>query len=78
MTIEFMDDFVSYYVNGAHPIAYADRPEVKQIWDDLLATGIIVRVIEPSDWADTSAVSTPRMVISKFLWAKQVNTSQSL
>jgi hypothetical protein len=51
MTIELTDDFVPYYVNGAHPIAYADRPEVKQILDDLLAAGIIARVIEPSEWA---------------------------
>ena len=51
MTIELTDDFVPYYVNGARPIAYADRPEVKQILDDLLAARIIARVVEPSDWA---------------------------
>jgi hypothetical protein len=54
MTIELTDDFVPYYVNGARPIAYADRPEVKQILYDLLAAGIIAQV-EPSDWAVPSS-----------------------
>lgn len=51
MTIELTDDFVPYYVNDARLIAYADRPEVKRMLDEMEAAGTIVSVIESSDWA---------------------------
>jgi hypothetical protein len=33
MVIELKDDAEPYYVNGARPIPFADRPEVKKLLD---------------------------------------------
>jgi hypothetical protein len=51
MVISLKDDAVPYYVNGARPIAFADRPNVKQQLDELQVKGIIEPVTEPSEWA---------------------------
>lgn len=61
MTIELTDDFVPYYVNDARLIAYADRPEVKRMLDEMEAAGTIVSVIESSDWAAPSSSCGSRM-----------------
>jgi hypothetical protein len=34
MVIELKDDAEPYYVNGARPIPFADRPEVKKLLDE--------------------------------------------
>jgi hypothetical protein len=49
MIISLKDDTVACYVNGARPIAFADRPEVKQQLDELKDTGIIEPVTVPSE-----------------------------
>jgi transposase InsO family protein len=51
MVISLKADAVPYYVNGARPIAFADRPKVKQQLDELQDKGIIEPVTEPSEWA---------------------------
>ncbi|KZS03640.1 Uncharacterized protein APZ42_033587, partial [Daphnia magna] len=50
MVISLKDDAVPYYVNGVRPIAFADRPKVKQQLDELQDKGIIELVTEPSEW----------------------------
>jgi hypothetical protein len=51
MVITLTDDAVPYYVNGARPIPFADRPQVKKKLDELVDKKIIIPVTEPSDWA---------------------------
>jgi hypothetical protein len=51
MTIELKDDAEPYHVNGARPIPFADRPEVKRLLDEYVAKGIITPVTEASEWA---------------------------
>jgi hypothetical protein len=51
MVIELKDGAEPFYVNGARPILFADRPEVKRLLDEFEAKGIIVPVTEASDWA---------------------------
>jgi hypothetical protein len=51
MIIQLQEDAVPYYVNGARPIPFADRPEVKQLLDDYVEQGLIVPVEEATDWA---------------------------
>ncbi|EFX69814.1 hypothetical protein DAPPUDRAFT_113301 [Daphnia pulex] len=42
MVIQLQEDAIPYYVNGARPIPFADRPEVKQLLDDYVEQGLIV------------------------------------
>jgi hypothetical protein len=51
MVITLKDDALPYYVNGARPIPFADRPQVKKKLDELVDKKIIIPVNEPSDWA---------------------------
>jgi hypothetical protein len=51
MVIELKDDAEPYYVNGARPIPFADRPEVKKLLDGYVEKGIIIPMTEASDWA---------------------------
>ena len=51
MIIQLQDDAVPYYVNGARPIPFADRPEVKQLLDDYVKQGLIAPVEEATEWA---------------------------
>ena len=51
MVIQLRDDAVPYYVNGARPIAFGDRPEVKGLLDALVAKKVIEPVSEASEWA---------------------------
>lgn len=51
MTIQLQDDAVPYYVNGARPIPFADRLEVKKLLDDYVEQGLIAPVEEATDWA---------------------------
>jgi hypothetical protein len=51
MVIELKDDAEPYYVNGARPIPFADRPEVKKLLDGYGEKGIIIPMTEASDWA---------------------------
>lgn len=51
MVIELKEDAVPYAVNGARPIPYAQRDEVKRMLDEMETNGVIVKVTEPSDWA---------------------------
>ena len=39
------------YVNGARPIPFADRPQVKKKLDELVDKKITIPVTDPSDWA---------------------------
>ena len=57
MVIQLRDDAVPYYVNGARPIAFGDRPEVKGLLDALVAK----KVIEPI--SDASELAAPLVVI---------------
>ncbi len=49
MVNQLRDDAVPFYVNGARPIAFRDRAEVKCKLDDLVKKKVIVPVSEPSD-----------------------------
>jgi hypothetical protein len=51
MVIQLRDDAVPFYVNGARPIAFGDRADVKRVLDDLVAKKVIVPVSEASEWA---------------------------
>jgi hypothetical protein len=51
MIIQLQDDAVPYYVNGARPIPFADRPEVKQLLDDYVKQGLIAPGEEATEWA---------------------------
>ena len=51
MEIQIRDDAVPFYVNGARPIAFGDRVEVKNKLDELVKKKVIVPVSEPSEWA---------------------------
>ncbi|KZS02059.1 Uncharacterized protein APZ42_001050, partial [Daphnia magna] len=51
MTIELKDDAEPYHVNGARPIPFADRPEVKRLLDEYVGKGIMIPVTEASEWA---------------------------
>ena len=51
MMIHLRDDAIPYYVNGARPIPFAHRPEVRRLLDDLVRQGVIVPVSEPTEWA---------------------------
>jgi hypothetical protein len=51
MIIELKDDAEPFYVNGARPIPFADRPEVKRLLDEYVAKCILIPVTEASDWA---------------------------
>ena len=51
MIIQLRDDAVPYYVNGARPIPFSDRPAVKSKLDNLVSQGVIVPVTEASEWA---------------------------
>lgn len=51
MVIELKDDAEPYYVNGARPIPFTDRAEVKQLLDGLVEKGIIIPMTEASKWA---------------------------
>jgi hypothetical protein len=51
MVIQLRDDAVPFYINGARPIAFRDRAEVKCKLDDLVKKKVIVPVSEPSEWA---------------------------
>ena len=51
MVIQLRDDAVPYYVNGARPIAFGDRPEVKSLLDTLVAKKVIEPVSDASEWA---------------------------
>lgn len=51
MVIQLRDDAVLFYVNGARPIAFGDRTELKCKLDDLVKKKVIVPVSEPSEWA---------------------------
>lgn len=51
MVIQLRDDAVPYYVNGARPIAFGDRAEVRNLLDDLVAKNAIMPVSEASEWA---------------------------
>lgn len=59
MSIELKMGAEPFYVNGARPIAFADRPEVKRMLDEMVDGGIIAPISEPSDWA------APLVVIRK-------------
>jgi hypothetical protein len=48
---QLQEDAIPYYVNGARPIPFADRPEVKQLLDDYVEQGLIALVEESTDWA---------------------------
>ena len=49
--ITLKNDAVPYYVNGARPIPFADRPQVKKKLDELVDKKITIPVTDPSDWA---------------------------
>ncbi|XP_046438430.1 uncharacterized protein LOC124189960 [Daphnia pulex] len=51
MVIQLRDDAVPFYVNGARPIAFGDRADVKRVLDDLVAKKVIIPVSEASEWA---------------------------
>ena len=51
MVITLKKDAVPYYVNGARPIPFADRPQVKKKLDELVDKKITIPVTDPSDWA---------------------------
>jgi hypothetical protein len=51
MIMQLQEDAIPYYVNGARPILFADRPEVKQLLNDYLEQGLIAPVEEATDWA---------------------------
>jgi hypothetical protein len=51
MVIQLRDDAVPYYVNGARPIKFGDRPEVKGLLDALVAKKVIEPVSDASEWA---------------------------
>ena len=50
LVIQLTDDAVPYYVNGARPIAFGHRPEVKGLLDALVAKKVIEPVSDASDW----------------------------
>lgn len=49
MIIQLQDDAIPYYVNGARPIPFADRPKVKQRLDDYEEQGLIAPVEEATE-----------------------------
>jgi hypothetical protein len=49
MIIQLKADAIPYYVNGARPIAFADRAEVKQTLDGMETSGIIAPVTKATD-----------------------------
>ena len=49
--ITLKNDAVPYYVNGARPIPFADRPQVKKKLDELVDKKITIPVTDPSHWA---------------------------
>ena len=49
MIIRIQDGEVLYYVNGAWPIPFADRPEVKQLLDDYVKQELIDPVEEAAE-----------------------------
>jgi hypothetical protein len=51
MVILLRDDAIPFYINGARPIPFGDRADVKQKLDDLQAKGVISPVSEASEWA---------------------------
>jgi hypothetical protein len=51
MMIQLRDDAVPYYVNGARPIPFSERAEVKSTLDRLVSKKVIVPVTDASEWA---------------------------
>jgi hypothetical protein len=51
MVIQFREDAVPFYVNGARPILFGDRADVKNLLDNIFTKKVIVPVSEPSNWA---------------------------
>ena len=51
MIIQMREDAVPYHVNGARPILFGVRAEVKNKLDNYVAKGIIVPVTDASEWA---------------------------
>ena len=50
MIIELLPDAVPYAVPGARPIPFAQREQVKNMLDDMMAQGIIAPISTPTDW----------------------------
>jgi hypothetical protein len=50
MSIELLPDTVPFAVNGARPIPYAQRDEVKSLLDEMLTNNIIAPVTQPTSW----------------------------
>lgn len=59
MSIELRKEVEPYYVNGARPIAFADRPEVKRLFHEMVDSGITAPLVKPFDW------EAPLVVIRK-------------
>ena len=51
MEIQLKEGAIPFSVNGARPIPFAQREEVKRALDEMVSCGIIQSVSEPSDWA---------------------------
>jgi hypothetical protein len=51
MVTQIRDDAIPFYVNGARPIPFGDRADVKCVLDNLVAKNLIILVNEPLEWA---------------------------
>ncbi len=58
MRIELQAESIPFCVNGARPIPFAQRDTVKGMLDDMEKQGIILPVIEPTDWTHPLVVVT--------------------
>lgn len=50
MQIELKEDATPYAVNGARPIPFAQRDEVKRMLDEMIQQNVITPVSEPTEW----------------------------
>ncbi len=51
MKILLKEDAIPYAVNGARPIPFAQRAEVRRMLDEMVTSAIIAPVTEPTEWA---------------------------
>lgn len=58
MKIVLKEDFVPYAVNGARPIPFAQRAEVRRMLDEMVEQSIIAPVPEHTDWVHPLVIVT--------------------